>query len=268
MTLNVIVDSDCMQESILANNPLRSEGDPLLNLLLCLGYNAHNPPFAALLARYYQLDGAWVIASPVHWQASHNNASIDTYGPFLAITEHYFERFATQGVSDACLMHYHNAFTWLLSIPGIPAPAAEPVHYLPGKPLMSELSKLDTEHYWSKFLTECQMWCATQHDVAAVNGVWVWGGAPLAPQHDVAVCVDAHFLAWAQCCSSRVTLYHPELSLSDFSILMVQNLQSLSAKHQQQVHQMTTKWYWNDVTYQSARPQWFIRLWRQLTHAH
>ena len=53
---------------------------------------------------------------------------------------------------------------------------AKPVHHLLNKSLMPELAQLDKTMYWQKFITESQMFFASNPNQSLVNGLWIWGG--------------------------------------------------------------------------------------------
>lgn len=251
---------------------LNSQGDPLLNLLLCLGYDTLNPPLAALLSQYHQLEGDWVVLSPVYWQATHNNALITAFGKSLNLDEtgikDSFHRFAEYLRAEGLGLYYHDASTWLLSASQRPRLKTKPVHYLLDRPLMMEIAAMDETFYWQKFLTESQMFFATQAHHETLNGVWLWGSAPLDSKKSIKICADEHFISLAQLCASHVSLYQPSLSLNDFDLLLVADFSLFSEVHQEQLKKRSARWYWNNIGYDVPHLNCFTRLWRTLIHAH
>jgi hypothetical protein len=268
--MDVVINSDCgltPQRSV----PLASQRDVVLNLLVSLGYNPLDFPFADALRRFHHLEGSWLVLTPAHWQASHNNAIIAAYGKELELSNteshDWFKLFADYLAVDGIELYYHDASTWLLSAHDKPPLNAKPISQIINQPLMHELAQLDSSMYWQKFFTESQMFFASQPNESALNGVWLWGGAPLI-EKDRSICVDEHFMALAQICSSNVTLYNPSVNLKKFKILLMNNLDNLSEHHKEQLKKIPSRWYWNNSAYAVNNYNWFTRLWRNLTHAH
>lgn len=267
----LIINSECssIPERI---KPLASEGCALLNLLHCLGYDANNPPLGDLLRRAYNLDGEWIVLSPIHWQATHNDALIMAVGKDLALQDAdarlWFELFEEYLAAEDMRLHYHNAETWLLHDPQRRPLNAKPVHQLLRKSLMPELAQLDQSLFWQKFITESQMLFASKPNQSSINGLWPWGNAQLTEKKTAAICADEAFLTLAQQCSSQVILYHPEVKLKEQKILLVSDYSVLSKQHQEELEKMHVHWYWNNIAYSGSANNWLIRLWRKLIHAN
>lgn len=246
---------------------LPSLGTAALNLLESLEYSTSNPPLAALLKAYHQLEGEWVIVSPIRWEATHNDAQIVAFGEALDVKEQDFQSYAHYLAEAGHSLFYHSPVLWLLRVDGAPPLHAKPVHQLLGKPLMPELLELDSSMYWQKYITESQMFFAAKMQDSAINGVWLWGSAPLTPK-TTALCVDATCYPLAQHAQAPVTLYNPELSLKAFPILLIKDLNSLSQAHKKQLKGMHSTYYWNNIAYINSKPHFLHQLWRYLFHAH
>lgn len=251
---------------------LISQGQAASNLLSLLGYDPLNPPTADLLRVVNKLNGNWVVLSLIHWQASHNDAMIIASGHDLKLTEEdaasFFkllrDYFAEEGIS----LYYHDAETWLMEVTDKPPLNAKPVYKIMNQSLMSELVQLDSTMYWQKFFTECQMFFASHPNNTLLNGIWAWGGAKLTDNKTNSICVEEQLLAWAQICSSQVTLYNPSVRLKDYQIILLNNMNTLSAEHKEELNKITANWYWNNMAYARKNNYWFTRIWRTLTHAH
>ena len=89
------------------------------NILACLAYDIDSPPLADLLRSYYGLEGAWLVATPIHWQATHNDALLRASAPNLKLSAHescaWFEAFKEFIAVDGIESYYHNAHTWLIN---------------------------------------------------------------------------------------------------------------------------------------------------------
>ena len=267
--MDVIINSECQSIPELSE-PLSSQGSAELNMLQVIGYDALNPPLANVLKNKIGLQGDWVIASPIHWQATHNDAMIAAQGKELQLDEkaswHYYDLYSDYLAGENSVLYYYSKDVWLLQISDKPSLNAKPPHLLINSSLMPELAQLDSSLYWQKFFTENQMFFASIKNDSLINGVWFWGGAELEVKKSFTICTDEHFFAIAQLLSSRVTLYNPSVSLKDFQILLINNINTLSLSHQEQLKKTSVHWYWNNAAYTLNRPKWFARFWRRLTH--
>jgi hypothetical protein len=222
---------DIIINSILSEAPegctaLATHGNFFSNLFACLGdpkadsqliHPENYCPVADLLRRYHNLEGdEWLIASPIHWQATHNDAMIMASGEALQLYEEesrlWFAAFKDYLSADNINVHYHDPVTWLLQCPGRPAISSKPVYSLHHQSMMSELKQLDPSLFWARFMTDMQMFFSShplnrsrKADRFLINGVWVWGGGTLvAPQSIPLVCYDSELLTLAGLLSTKV----------------------------------------------------------------
>jgi hypothetical protein len=251
---------------------LVSEGSASLNLLSALGYDTENPPLADLLRRLHGLEGDWLVVSPIHWQATHNDALIIATGKELQLSESesksWFTVFADYFREEGMTLHYHDAETWLLHDAKQRPLKAKPVHRLLSRSLMPELAQLDPTLFWQKFITESQMLIASKTTPSDINGLWPWGNAKLTEPQKISICADEQFLSLAQQCSIKACLYDSSIKIKEQQILLINDFAMLSEPHQQELKKLNAHWYWNNVAYTSGNHNWFTRLWRKLTHAH
>lgn len=246
-------------------------GMALLNMLQGLGYDAKSPPLADLLQRKYNLEGDWAIVSPIHWQASHNDALIVAVGDELALTEveshKWFMLFSDFFAEEGMVMHYHTPDLWLLRISNKPALHAKPAYQLRQCSLLPQLSALDDSLYWQKFITESQMLLASVPNNGTFNGVWVWGNSKPSVIPSLNVCADNAFFETASLAATRTTLYTPSIRLKDYTMLVLNDLNQLSDAHKQELEQLSVSWYWNNLAYQQTKNNWLKRFWRNFIHA-
>lgn len=221
---------------------------------------------ADLLRQAHQLEGNWIILSPIHWQATHNDAMLVACGLELGLTEeqskHWFMKYADYLAHEHLRLHYYNAHTWLLEITNAPILSAKPVHQMLHLSLMPELAKLDSSLYWQKFITESQMFFASFPNETLLNGVWPWGGGSLTDLLPISLGTDETFFDEVQPLSSKVNLYTPSASLKDLQIILLQEASALSDAHINELNKTSTCWYWNNCAYTQSRTNWFRRLWR------
>lgn len=129
------------------------------------------------------LQGNWLIVTPVHWQATHNDAIIMFCGDDLNLSEHQgrelFQEFADFVEGDGMKSHYHDACTWLIQTDGKPSINSVNPHDILNKSIGPYLKSLDSTHFWQRFITEIQMlFSGSSRHQSKVNGVWVWGEEP------------------------------------------------------------------------------------------
>ncbi|CAM3084691.1 Uncharacterized protein conserved in bacteria [Legionella steigerwaltii] len=269
--MHVVIDSECHSIPEQAGL-LTAEGNVLLNFLLSLGYAPDNPPFADLLRQHHHLEGEWFVLTPVHWEATHNDAMIVTLARNLQFEESesraWFDLFSEYLAEEETTLFYHDAGTWLLSNNKKYSLNAKPPHHLLHQSLMPELIQLDNTMHWQKFITESQMLFASRPNQSLINGLWVWGNSKLDEKKTTNICVDEHFFPFAQLCSTHVTLYRPGITLKDYQILLLSEFSSLSDQHQEELKMMPVHWYWNNTAYSMSTGSWYARLWRKLIHAY
>lgn len=245
-----------------------------------LGYQTDSPPIADLLRRYYGLEGRWVIASPAHFQTTHNDAMITGYGEALGLSAEmsrcWFERFSEFTALDEMSTYYVDADTWLIRCDEKPKLYTASVHQVLNCSLMPQLESMDQTLYWQKFVTESQMYInhiasnQHHHNASLVNGLWVWGdgdlqqAAPLnAPTQRTVFCQNESLFKMTRLITDQVVMYQPEVhspsahDLFLFECLDMHELKQLEIK----LIKFKTNWYWNNLAYTIKRAGWLSRLW-------
>lgn len=153
--MNVIIntESDCDSKE---GKLLKSQGLAVLNLLACGGYDLVNPPIGNLLKSSHSLEGDWVVLTPMHWQASHNDAVIVALDKDLRVTDeevkYWFDLYSAYLAEEGASLYFYDKYTWLLRVDDKPPLNAKPIYQVLNKSLMPELSQLDETMYWQKFL--------------------------------------------------------------------------------------------------------------------
>lgn len=260
---------DIIIDSVTSNSPqdsqlLNSQGTALLNFLASLDYETQNPPLADLLRRQHKLRGNWLIVSPMHWEATHNDAMIVASVEQLSLDEVHsrelFAQYAAYLAQENIQLYYHDAATWLMCCDDKPLLNAKPIYQLLNQSLMPELAKLDATMYWQKLFTEAQMFFAQLN--TEINGVWFWGNALLQDKKSVSVCVDEEFTQLAQLLASQVIVNESSVSLKKCSLMLLKNLPS------EEFTKTPANWYWNNTAYSTKSRNLFTRIWRTLFHAH
>ena len=239
-------------------------------ILSCLGYPNEAPPVADLLRRYHGLEGKWLIASPIHWQATHNDAMIIASGDALDLTEEesyqLFEDFKAFVAADNIALHYHDAHTWLIQCVDKPPINAKPPHTILHHSLMSELKMLDDTHFWQSFITENQMFFSShplnkERCSYPINGLWFWGEGELgAPTDRPFIYAEESLRRLATLLSTNVSMYEPSIKYVKNNMLLFEGLQQNElAILQTQLQKNTVHWHWNNIAYYSKRKRWWTR---------
>lgn len=264
--MRIIINSNC--PAIPENStPLPSTGNAVLHLLAALEYDITSPPVADLLKKIHQLEGNWLVLSPIHWQATHNNAMIMAVGKAIGLTDEqfktWFNLYSEYLAADGLALHYHDPEHWLLCVDNLPPTTAKPAHLLLNKPLMPELAQLDSSMFWQKFVTESQMFFASHSHDTLLNGIWPWGGSQSLAKKSITLCADEMFLRLAQHTQTTTISYNASISLKQVQVLLLNDLTSLSPKHLDELNTLSAHWYWNDCAYSQLKRNWFNRLWRK-----
>lgn len=128
--------------------------------------------------------GKWLIVSPVHWEATHNNAAMVAGGAGLELSDETSQKlcdaFAVFLAEDNMQLHYCNANTWLLLCESQKPPQTQCLDKALQRSMHALLADLKGTPYWLRFLTESQMFFNRQVQaggIMPVNGVWVWPAA-------------------------------------------------------------------------------------------
>jgi hypothetical protein len=263
--MDLIINTDCPSLPLKAKR-LTSQGSVPLNLLESLNYSCAYPPLAELLRIAHDLSGRWVVLTPVHWQATSHDVHLQDLNLSEQESRYWFDKLAAHVAIDGMILHFDGPYTWLFSADNKPPLNASPPLQLLQHPLSTQLRSLDESNYWQRFLTECQMLFAASSHNSLVNGVWAFGDGQLREKRGTAY-VDQAFMSLAQACFASVELYHPEVRLKNDQTVIIENVQSLSQKHQNSLHLLPTHWYWNNHAY-ALSGNYLTRLWRSFIHAY
>lgn len=238
--------------------PVTHQGDFYSNLLYCLGFSNDDMPIADLLRQFHHLEGAWLVASPIHWQATHNDVMVMSAGENLGLSEEagqaWFQAFDELVTHWGFKAKYHNAYTWLVQAHKSPVIHAQPVSQLIHQSMMLHLQALDNSLYWQKFLTETQLFFSAhilnrQRGRQPLNGVWLWGAGHLSQSEQLILVQDDLLLPMANLLSKQTAVIKSGQRYADDTLLIVRVLDDelLAKISSNQSH----TWYWNNLAYQS-----------------
>lgn len=267
--MDIIINDGCDNRPSNSQS-LETEGDFLLNVLTALGYDPLYPPLGDLLRLYKQLEGKWIIASPVHWEATHNDAMITAVKDSLHLSDSvsriWFAEISQFLSQDQFDLVYYDANTWLINIDKKPPIKSISLGRILNQSLMPALAGMDESMYWQRLMTELQMFMG-QHPLNSVNtlampvnGLWFWGGGTIAPTVDRPIMTDDAVISgvYKHCLPLDLTL-KPEKN----SLLAIHNFEpSMKDALDQLTKQQAIKWHWNNTAYQTPIKRWWRRFWK------
>lgn len=268
--MNIVIDA--YDESLVHGQEVQAvSGHALFHYLTCLGYDAQNPPLADFVRQLMGLEGDWLILSPIHWKATHNDALIVAAGHELGLSSEVFktsfEAYSNYLKEEHGCMVYYDEALWLLRADNRPKLDAKPVFSLVNQSLMPDLSSLDTSMYWQKFFTEGQMFFANSAQPTVLNGLWAWGSGTFEGKKSIRVCADIQWMDKALMGSSSVIPYSSSVNLATIDLLLLDDINTLTEEHKAQLAKRQVHWYWNNHQYTTHKNNWYTRLWRRLRHA-
>lgn len=271
--MDVIVN-DLKDTVPVGSSPLFGQEDYHQNILLCLGYERQYLPLADLLKYYHQLSGQWLIATPVHWEATHNDATLVASAKELKLSEAesrlWFKAVADFLKQDDFDPLFHNAQTWLFKAEGKPLFKSKSVHSILHQSLMPLLADLDNSLYWQRLFTELQMYLSAhplnlnRGSSLPVNGLWFWGEGSLGKQSDKTLLTDDKVL---QYCLVEKGLNIRELSASSTydpnQLVVIYDAKQIELGDLEEKTKRTqVSWYWNNCSYSQKAASWWSRFWR------
>ena len=205
-------------------------------------------PLAALLSKWYRLEGRYLIASPVRWMATHNDVLL--LEEKESVDRTHFEQFSTLMRQEGMETYFHSNSLWLVRVDNKPTINALPVSRVINTSLMSALPSIDVTHYWQKILTECQMLFNTGSTSSEGHlGVWFWGqGALENKSSKLVVAPNESYLQLAHLLSTNVALFNANRHYPNQSVILFND--------DKQVAQLnpafTTHWHWNTMRYTTS----------------
>lgn len=269
MKVIINAETDIIPEN---TTPISGQGNYYTNLLAALGYPTETLPVAALLQRLYRLSGKWLVVSPIHWLATHNDALIVACGEDLRLTQeesdYYFLLLSEFWATENRKLHFHNNHTWLLQVDNSPACHAPSPYTLRSKSIMPALEKIDDTLYWQRVLTEIQMLLNSRRMPFAqsaypVNGVWIWGEGDWDEKNNEisVVAFDESAQQLAACFTTPV----PNESEPSDGLILVHDWPPLPmVLTKLNDYTRNAAWFWNNQAYQYVPKTWWSRFIRTL----
>lgn len=244
----------------------QSQRSFFLNWLNCLGFDAQLPPMADFLAQYHgYAKKNWLVIEPIHWEASHNNATITASGAELLINEEealqWFSIVAEFLKLDGLTLYYHTPSMWLLDATGKPNLTSHPTVQLLHHPLMPIIKALDSTSYWSKLLTELQMLLSNhplnlkREDQLSINGLWIYGQGSFIIPSNITLTDDQRLI---HCFPKQVKTLNLINPINKNDIILINDVSSIDFKElKSRIGRQASRWFWNNIAYQIDKKSWW-----------
>jgi len=244
--LNVIVDA-CHPNPKTFAHPFYCEQSWHMNLMHATN---RSQGIARLLAREIGLpEGQWHIATPIHWEASHNDVMIVAEGPqaFTQAALHVFQQFLE---ADGIEVYPYSSHLWLFQTTQMSPLDSACLYQVMNCSFKNFLVDLPTD--WRTWFTEIQMlfYRELKPSHSPINGVWVWGTGDLHLPQEIWAMGDFPGIE-----AKPWTLKTP---------LLAEGVLLVGASHATQIESFFSKqdvqWWWRDQFYQILKPS----LWQKL----
>ncbi|KTC74864.1 hypothetical protein Lbir_0654 [Legionella birminghamensis] len=255
---------------------LATLGNYWFNVLNILDSNPKNPALGDFLRRYHQLSGDWIVASPIHWEATHNDAMIVAIGEMLELSDaearDLFQEVQQFLKQDNLTAYFHDTHLWLIQLNDKPYLASQSLPHILHHSLLPILKNLDESLYWQRLFTEMQMLFSSRSGLSLkdgfnANGLWFHGEG------------EFHFSAKRQILTDdkRLIEAFPGFiqalestdKLNKNTVICLQNPQWLAALLDKAKNKgLAVQCYWNNIACQIPKQNRLIRLWRSLIHAN
>ncbi|OGV29598.1 MAG: hypothetical protein A3E88_04965 [Legionellales bacterium RIFCSPHIGHO2_12_FULL_35_11] len=263
-----IIVNDVISEMPSNSLFLASQSDFIINILSCFEYDRNFPPVAKLLQKFHKLSGEWLVISPIHWQATHNDALLLRVGHEFLLSESqgeaWFMELEKFIFGEDIKVHYHNPYTWLIQVKDHLSINSKSVYQLLNKSIMTALEKLDNSMFWAKFMTESQMFLSNNYLnkklPIPINGFWVWGDGKLnTPTTKKIVVCDEDSSRIAKIISKNIVDSSSIKKFNRQDIVISQNANILNKISNKLINKHQS-WYWNNIAYKIRHEMWFKRI--------
>jgi hypothetical protein len=268
MNIDLVINSDC-PHSLRPQQLIAGYSNAYLNLFKCLGYTDTHMPIADWLRLYHGLQESWIIVSPIHWQATHNDAMLLACDRELHCSEDdarcLFDKFSALAAEDGMQTFFHDRYTWLLSCKGKPAITSIAPHAFLHQSMFPQIKQLDETFYWQRFVTEAQMLFSAQSSISSstlVNGIWIWGSGLLDRQSNRLLLVtDEGQCEMAKLLSQHTQNYIKSEPLPKHALLWINSLNERGLRQLAvELGHRDVNWYWNNLSYHTKKISWLSRL--------
>lgn len=263
--IDIIINTDTEVAALSQESKiLATQYHPVLNCLYSLGFDSQYPPAADFVRQCLGLEqGAYLLASPIRWLVTHNDAMITTMGSALHFSDTDSHLLFTEvqpllqevGIE---LIGY-DASMWLMRVDDVPPINSPSPACILNQSLIPYLKGLDQQLFWQKLFTEIQMLCVHQDGnlQTMVNGLWFYGAGKFQAHAEHIIFTNNTNLCRSLPMQFQALTDHIQLG-KRASILLhphenLPYLPSLLKGH-------TVRWFWNNIAYVEYKENWWQRL--------
>lgn len=264
-----VVVNDSKEHPPAGSEPLVGQENYYQNILVGLGFKSENLPLAKFLSLYHHLpEGQWLVASPIHWEATHNDAMIVATGSGLDLDDSesrlWFAEVARFLQDDHFEPFFHDGQTWLFRINGKPQITSRPVQSMLHQSIMPTLNSLDSSLYWQRLITELQMYLSAhplnlqRENKLPINGLWFWGeGEFKIIEKRPAATDDEKLLNLGLAEISALT---SETIIEKNHLIIINDQKEIELCHlNDKISKNKVHWYWNNLAYSTRATHWWSR---------
>lgn len=222
---------------------------------------------AQFLAHQHGLaKGNWHIASPIHWEATHNDAMIVLDGQ-AGVDEneliHFFQVFQGFVERDDLPIEKLSSGVWLFDAKNLLECTLPSLNSVMHRSLHEYLLMMPNE--WRTWFTEVQMLfhCATANKATTINGVWPWGGGEFkltTPIYQLGDFPGIEAKNWSS-----------EMKLPHTGVLLISEQHAKEFEeifNKKFINRVPVTWWWNNKTYQTKPKTIWKHLKSWFSHAN
>jgi hypothetical protein len=262
--MDIVIDADA-SPSLESQSYIKGYFDFYQNLFHCLGYSENVCPIGDWLRQAHGLEGRWLVASPIHWQATHNDAMIIACDRDLMATDvdvrQLFERFNDYVAGYGMCAFWHDQQTWLIRCDEQPLIQSSAPRSLMHQSLYPHLQALDPSLFWQRFITETQMLMSGLTTTnTPINGVWIWGEGRLNALSHRPIWVNQPKLIERLRLLSESVHIQPHHQVDDALIFVTEDSLDWLEQCRPTFKNKTVNWYWNNQAYRTKPSSWLSRL--------
>jgi hypothetical protein len=253
--LHIIVDAPHTEEVVAAQNFYTKQWWQM-NLMHAI--NGADGIAQFLAQQHHFPQGNWYIASPIHWEATHNDAMIvydAKTGEDESQLAHFFQVFQGFLERDDCPVQKLDLSVWLFDAKNLIDFKLPSLNAVMHRSLQDYLR--DMPSGWRTWFTEVQMLfhAASPNATSIINGVWPWGGGKFS--------IVTEIYRFGEFSGIESKAWTPSMQLPTQGVLLIAQAHKeefLALFDKKYSNHMPVTWWWQNKMYQT-QPQ---SLWKKL----
>lgn len=260
--LHLILDASHTDDSVAATHFYAMQWWQM-NLMNAV--NASNGIAQFLALQHGLADGNWHIASPIHWEATHNDAMIVLDGQ-EGVGEHelthFFQVFQGFLERDDLSARQLASGLWLFDAKNLFSGGLPPLNVVMHRSLHEYMKTMPNE--WRTWFTEIQMLfhVASPNHQSIINGVWPWGGGKLK--------LDTPIYQFGAFSTMDAQQWSPEMKLPQSGVLLIAetHINEFKDIYNKKYLNRSLTWWWRNKTYQTSPASCWNKFKAWFSHAN